>query len=536
MSFEYVFVRHVAPSPGAGPMLNVPADNFPIGYLSETAFALAIPPTAINYNLMSPTVIKMTQGGASIQRAPFRRYDVSMTLDFGLNDKQGFSSIGLPRHASGPELIDEFIEWIHDLWDSSHSRLKTFGVRRMTWHDTHRNVHMWVEPTSIQLSEGGESQLYPIVQLSMMGYELTGWPTSGMGLALTMSAQMNEWIEFPMRYIEIGLGLAEFTVTAIEGVTSLVSGILDSADIIVEAIDVFSSIINATSELVSLGPAWYRRIEGEIASAIEGVTGALDGFDAATDSWRAVAETRDAVRQLQRSIQAGALLSSSGYLGQTGPGATTATGSGPRGEGEAGNVHTVVAGETLMSISSALFGHAQYWQMLVEMNGILPPFTVEPGTKLLIPANAFGMSIGDAGSAAGESGTAESDLLLYGEDLSLDKDGDLSLEPGEFPADIETVSGVPCVVQGIGAIQLQTTAGENLMFPTMGLPAAIGDIPNIGAGVFLTHVTDQLYRDDRVVNVLDGSATAHGLGYDVKLTAVLKTGRRMGVIAGASRG
>ena len=47
--------------------------------------------------------------------------------------------------------------------------------------------------------------------------------------------------------------------------------------------------------------------------------------------------------------------------------------------------HTVVAGDSLASVSYKAYGRADYWRALAEVNGIDDPFRVRPGTSLLVP-------------------------------------------------------------------------------------------------------------------------------------------------------
>ncbi len=47
--------------------------------------------------------------------------------------------------------------------------------------------------------------------------------------------------------------------------------------------------------------------------------------------------------------------------------------------------HTVVAGDSLASVSYKAYGRADYWRAIAEVNGIDDPLRVRPGTSLLIP-------------------------------------------------------------------------------------------------------------------------------------------------------
>lgn len=47
--------------------------------------------------------------------------------------------------------------------------------------------------------------------------------------------------------------------------------------------------------------------------------------------------------------------------------------------------HTVVAGDSLASVSYKAYGRADYWRAIAEVNQIDDPFRVVPGTSLLIP-------------------------------------------------------------------------------------------------------------------------------------------------------
>lgn len=50
------------------------------------------------------------------------------------------------------------------------------------------------------------------------------------------------------------------------------------------------------------------------------------------------------------------------------------------------DTHIVKEGETLQSIAHKYYGDSGYWHRLVAFNHIINPFSLEPYTKLYIPA------------------------------------------------------------------------------------------------------------------------------------------------------
>jgi nucleoid-associated protein YgaU len=50
-------------------------------------------------------------------------------------------------------------------------------------------------------------------------------------------------------------------------------------------------------------------------------------------------------------------------------------------------IHTVVQGETLLSIAFTYYGNHSDWANIYLANALLDPFTLEVGSKLIIPSN-----------------------------------------------------------------------------------------------------------------------------------------------------
>ena len=176
-------------------------------------------------------------------------------------------------------------------------------------------------------------------------------------------------------------------------------------------------------------------------------------------------------------------------------------------------------GDTPESIAYAVAGDASLWPVLMAMNKLRAPYisaarlpgTAGPGDLILIPVSG-------TGTVNTLPGDAVSDEALFGRGMKLTPDGDWSMAPDTEGT--ETVAGVDCVAQGV-SVRVQTTQGDNPVFPTLGLPEAIG-IENVSESSFAVAAFWQLFRDDRIVSLRRFDMTGGGdtLGFDAEAVLV----------------
>lgn len=172
----------------------------------------------------------------------------------------------------------------------------------------------------------------------------------------------------------------------------------------------------------------------------------------------------------------------------------------------------VLYGDTIQRLAFRETGDAAEWPRLVELNGLRPPFLVEPGAggpglveygqTLLIPS---GEDIRDD-AEVGDFGT---DVLLAG--------GELLVEDG----DIVVVSGIENLRQAITHV-IATDEGELIFHPEYGsrirrvLGSSNGPVSTLLAAEYAKAA---VLSDERVLAVPTATSEAAGDGIKVFLVA-----------------
>jgi len=102
------------------------------------------------------------------------------------------------------------------------------------------------------------------------------------------------------------------------------------------------------------------------------------------------------------------------------------------------------------------------------------------------------------------SGTADTDESLFGVDVELE-----ALSSGRYgwridtahgAVDAQLVRGVDNVSQAIG-VRLRTERGQNVIYPSVGLPRQVG-LKSFGAGEAILALRQQIASDPRVQKIL----------------------------------
>ena len=148
--------------------------------------------------------------------------------------------------------------------------------------------------------------------------------------------------------------------------------------------------------------------------------------------------------------------------------------------------HAVRGSDNITTLAARYLGDAEFWWVIAELNGLQPPYisnipfpgTVRPGQTLLIPSTAPVTPEGTRGGVITDADASAEVRTLY-RDMRLETSSrnrgryDLKLDPAKGYRDVRYVEGVSNLQQALRT-RLETTLGENPIFPTLGIPRSVG--------------------------------------------------------------
>ena len=490
----------LAPTGAAASSVDLPVSLPSDTYVASGAFPLPLGPEQIEYQALMASQLRFTASGVDIQRSPQRAWSISIRGSSGLRERTGFDRNGIPMRASGPMMHRELVGFLQEF-----SRDPT---ARLSWHDFVKGRQLWVEPRALTDGRDQQHTLDDSWSIQLQGYGESGYPTGGLGLALSLGAQLRDVLAVADRWLSVVAASADLAAAAIAEVVTLEAGVADLFNAVPEAIAATASLISGTAELKDYPLEFWRGLS-------ERLDVALLSFDSAIERWTgdnsenlaAGIATRSAVRELQTQCAVAGLAQASAVT------STPAT-------------YTVCQGDTMQSIAAKTLGSSSMWLQIVALNGLMAPYvsssgmagTVGPGDTLNLPV---------------ESSQVAS-AVVYGADLML-SDGRLVAEPGTSAADVQYVSGVACALQGLQVL-VNTQQGTDPHRLWLGVPAAIGDAV-ADSGLILASLVDQVLGDDRFVRVQDLSAARIANGVRVGFRAVLRSAQTVplsAVVGGAA--
>lgn len=484
------------------------AAEFTAAYVVDRTFPLPLAPTSVEYSKTPATAIRFTQDGTSIQRSVTRRVDITVQGETGTQYRLGFDRDAIPMYQPGQELHKEFVAFLDDFYDGPAKG----ADYRLTWHDFQAGRQYWVEPS--QQSDGwdGEHPIGPRWTINLTGYHKSGYPNAGLAFALAILPQVRDKLRIADRWANSLAAAAAIASTALEGAGEVLQGVTDLLDAIPRTINATSEVLADASALERLPFEFWRDLASSTEAAISRFNDELGNFDLlSSGKAEQIVTYRQSLRDMQRALEIAAFATKSAGLHSP--------------ETAPKSIYIVKAGDSLQGIAARFLGDSGRWRDIAVLNGLVPPYvslsglpgTAAPGDKLVLPADAS-----QAEQIQGDNGGE-----LYGVDFAIDADGNMPVEPGEYPADVQYVSGVQCVRQGL-EITFRTTQGEDLYQPWFGVPDAVGDPSYEQAGLVLAQLIDQVLIDDRIAAVRRESITEeNGVGLSVSFDIHLKSGRRL---------
>ena len=148
--------------------------------------------------------------------------------------------------------------------------------------------------------------------------------------------------------------------------------------------------------------------------------------------------------------------------------------------------YAVRGSDNISALAARYLGDAEFWWVIAELNGLQHPYisniplpgTVRPGQTLLIPSTSPVSPEGARGGVITDAASSAEVRTLY-RDMRLSESSrnrgryDLELDPVKGYRDVKYVEGVDNLQQALRT-RLETTLGENPIFPTLGIPRIVG--------------------------------------------------------------
>lgn len=487
------------------------AAEFTAAYTVDRTFPLPLAPTSVEYQKTPATALRFTQDGTSIQRSVTRRVDIAVQGETGVRYRLGFDRDAIPMYQPGHELHKEFVGFLDDFYDGP-SKGEDY---RLTWHDFLHGRQYWVEPSA---QSDGWDEAHPIGpkwSITLVGYHKSGYPNAGLAFALAIIPQVRDKLRIADRWANSLAAAAAVAETTLEGAEEVLQGVAGILDAIPRAIDATTAVLEDANNLERFPFEFWRDLASSTEAAIDRFNSELEDFDLlSSGKAEQIVTYRQGLRDMQRAIEIAAWAQKSSGLHSP--------------ESTPQSTYAVRTGDTLQGIAARMLGGAGRWRDIAVINGLTPPYvslaglpgTVGPGDKLVLPA--------DATQSEQMQGAAQSDdeREFYGVDFAIDRNGRMPVEPGEYPADVQYVSGEQCVRQGL-EITFRTTQGDDVYQPWFGVPAAVGDPSYEDAGLVLAQLVDQVLIDDRIAAVRRETAEESAGSINVSFDIHLKSGRRL---------
>lgn len=193
--------------------------------------------------------------------------------------------------------------------------------------------------------------------------------------------------------------------------------------------------------------------------------------------------------------------------------------------------------DTLVSLSAQYLGSGRYWWIIAQLNELRFPYisttglpgTIQPGSSLVLPTTAVSGDRNSRGIALAEDDLAAQQFYrdaALARDTEHSNQFDLVLDPRKNNRDVKYVEGVENLQQAI-TTRLNTIAGENPLYPALGMERVIGlNEATLDAEILRVHVQRALSADSRIqstkVRVTSGETSRDT--YDVDVEASTRNG------------
>lgn len=485
-------------------LAGAPPDEQPSPVAHEDKlFALPLPPVTIEYTDRPADAVSRTQWSTVIEEAGLRRTDVRVTGTFGQRHVLGTDREGSPRSWAGQRLHAELVAFLHAFWKHGAPSTAQSHSYELIWRDFADNRHLRVVLSPLQTAQDESFRTFRRYVFQLEGYETadpapSSWVEDRFGKVLSFTRDVADAIDTASTWVDIArANLEEVANLATEALEPL------------RALDRLAQSLQDVAAVVRAGKEVGRQA---IRAALDIRDSVLVGLDqlgtalglATGDS----AELRDALEATEQAVDALELA----YTTQRLQAASSDESS-----------YVVRAGDTLESISAAMYGSTRWWPLLADANELQSPYisrsglphTVAPGDRIVLPAARNRARVRDT-FPAGEGAAEE---RLFGVDLAADETGWRADGEG---TDVRLARGVATVKQGL-MVRTRTERGSNRLFPDLGLPQLIGqpDAPN-AAAVALAYLLEQINADDRVSGADQPAASLDGATLRLGLTVRLR--------------
>jgi len=200
-------------------------------------------------------------------------------------------------------------------------------------------------------------------------------------------------------------------------------------------------------------------------------------------------------------------------------------------QGSSGLV-AVHPGDSIESMALRYYGDPDGVTELISLNNLRYPYisdrtmpgTLGPGSRIIVPQLSS-----SASNTINPPGITDPDIAVLGSDLAMSSTGDFVLKAGSnvtgSQMDLDIVSGEQCYIQNQDC-RIKTIKGNNLLFPTVGLPVSVGwGATRERMAAFATDALQEIKSDDRVAATRDFKVTSVGnkVGFEVQVD--LRTGQ-----------
>lgn len=478
-----------------------------------TSIALPLPPSAISVQQTAPVEIMYSITGKPIrQLGEYKRKFISIEGSSGYEARRGFDKKGAIIFEPGSIILEQFKLFLQEYQTTvSKSSKNLLPIKdELIFRALDENYHFYVEVQDFTYQRDSQSAHFS-----------TDWT-----LTLSAYADAEKTSLFP-KFEEI-LNKVKGVISDVNARLAFISSVLDGARGLADStLTVFDSLKNSALALngVFEGINSILDLPGDVVGKVAQTTQAFrtimnreirrleDLGESYSAKYKALKTALLGAEDLDLSISSLAVFvpfeeddldSFSLYTTQNNILSSYAN-TPVRNEVF---VYRLKEGEDLRVLARRVFGDAERWQELADINGWISFNRLsngrfyQPGDIVLLPAI--------------ETTNQSNQTDLLGQDLIL-RDGDIVF----LENDLKTISGTPNLEQGI-RLRLKAISEETSIFENYGLPILTGRrlTPSF-SGYLGSYIRNQLSQDSRVLEVVQINVEDQGdnLNIDLKFTS-----------------
>lgn len=463
------------------------------------SIALPLPPRALTITQQAPALVTYTLGGQPIRElGAYRSREIKLTGSAGYDVRVGYTRDGAITSQLGSVLLREFRGFLEEYQSVSEGQSSSStgeALNELIFRALDEDYHLRVEVVELEIQRDAMSSHFaPDWTLTLRAYD----DAETQRVFEDAQKQIDD-IKNTIDAMSAGVAVTQAAIDGAVGVTALLLSPMDSLNGAAKSLENLGESLRSVLALPSdvIGRAAQtalvmRTTATRIIRDVERVPSALSAKYRALRSAIIGAEEAQAAAEslgvfIPISPESDDLPSSPLYVSRgalTSSQQSTPTQSGV-------TVYRLRLGEDLYTLARRIFGDADRWYEIAELNGWIDPYHLPSGRPatsgdvILIP-----LGINNAPSLDARD--------VYGEDLYLSPEGDLILGDDR---DLRTITATPNLEQGI-RLRLLAELGETPIFDRYGLPSLLGRRISTGlAGYLGSYVREQLARDVRVDSV-----------------------------------